>query len=140
MSEEITAGSEKGFLAGILWARAVGIHHNADHSHPFVGINQERFESVIAPELERLTQEVQDLKEVIEDTQRLTRDLDVAMHGEEGAAKQASLCDLIVPAERMRAEVQALRAEKEALEKDISFWKKLALGLKDELVSRDEKP
>lgn len=45
---------------------------------------------------------------------QLVRQLDVAMHGEEGAAEQASLCDLIGPAERTRAQLQACR---EALER-----------------------
>lgn len=36
---------------------------------------------------------------------RLTRELDVAMHGEENAAKQASLCDLIALARPLRADV-----------------------------------
>jgi hypothetical protein len=37
----------------------------------------------------------------------LTRELDVAMHGERGAARQASLCDLIEPAKRLRAKLEA---------------------------------
>ncbi len=41
-------------------------------------------------------------REVLDDKRRLTRRLDVAMHGEEGAAQQASLCDLIGPAEDLR--------------------------------------
>lgn len=43
-----------------------------------------------------------DMAEVLEDRKRLTRELDVAMHGEEGAAKQASLCDLIPLARKLR--------------------------------------
>ncbi len=49
----------------------------------------------------------EDYKEVLDDKRRLTRELDVAMHGEKDAAKQASLCDLIGPAQRLRE-----RAEK----------------------------
>lgn len=41
----------------------------------------------------------------------MVRRLDVAMFGEEDAAKQASLCDLISPAERLRAEKVALTAQ-----------------------------
>jgi len=52
---------------------------------------------------------IADYEEVLADKRRLTREIDVAMHGEEGAAKQASLCDLIEPAKRMRAEIQRLR-------------------------------
>ncbi len=46
---------------------------------------------------------IAELEEVLADKRRLTRELDVAMNGEEGAAKQASLCDLIGPAKRLRS-------------------------------------
>jgi len=36
-----------------------------------------------------------DLMEVIEDYRRLTRELDLAINGVEGAAPQASLCDIV---------------------------------------------
>ena len=55
-------------------------------------------------------------EEVLADKRRLTRLLDVAMHGEDGAAKQASLCDLIEPAKRMRADNAALTARVKELE------------------------
>ena len=51
-----------------------------------------------------------DMQQVIDDKHRLTRELDVAMHGEEGAAKQASLCDLIGPARDMRKRITELTA------------------------------
>ncbi|MGC0054572.1 hypothetical protein ACNSPG_16165 [Brucella pituitosa] len=57
-----------------------------------------------------------DYEEVIADKRRLTRLLDVAMHGEEGAAKQASLCDLIEPAKQLRADNAALTARVKELE------------------------
>ena len=41
-------------------------------------------------------------EEAAADTRRLTRELDVAMHGEAGAAEQASLCDLIPAAKALR--------------------------------------
>ncbi len=58
-----------------------------------------------------------DYKAVLDDKRRLIRELDVALHGEEGAAEQASLCDLIAPAEKLRAEVTRLERvlEKELL-------------------------
>jgi hypothetical protein len=59
-------------------------------------------------ELKRLREENEDIKDVLNDKRRLTKDLDIAMHGEEGAAKQASLCDLIRPAERLRARIEVL--------------------------------
>jgi len=34
-------------------------------------------------------------EEALEDGRRLTREIDVLLNGEEGAAKQASLCDLV---------------------------------------------
>ncbi len=55
-----------------------------------------------------LNRKIADLNEALADKRRLTRELDVAMHGEEGAAKQASLCDLIEPAKKLRAEVGRL--------------------------------
>src|SRR5882672_3668203 len=42
------------------------------------------------------------LRAYAQDKRRLARELDVAMHGEEGAVKQASLCDLIEPARDIR--------------------------------------
>lgn len=45
-------------------------------------------------------------EEVLSDLRRLVRELDVAMHGEDGAAKQASICDLISPAREMRKEIE----------------------------------
>ena len=36
-----------------------------------------------------------DYEEVLTDHRRLVRELDVALNGEEGAAKQASLCDIV---------------------------------------------
>lgn len=45
--------------------------------------------------IERLQGELADVHEVLADKRRLTRNLDVAMNGIEGAAEQASLCDLV---------------------------------------------
>ena len=50
-----------------------------------------------------------DYEEVLADNRRLTRELDVALHGESGAARQASLCDLIGPARELRVENERLR-------------------------------
>jgi hypothetical protein len=49
-----------------------------------------------------------DYEEVLADHRRNVRALDVAMHGKDGAAKQASLCDLIPLAKRMREELDDL--------------------------------
>lgn len=57
-------------------------------------------------------------EEVLEDKRRLTRELDVALSGESGAAKQASLCDLIPIAKALRAKAEsAAAAEREAVMK-----------------------
>lgn len=56
---------------------------------------------------------IADYEEVLADKRRLTRELDIALHGEEGAAKQASLCDLIEPAKRLRETVTAQAAERD---------------------------
>lgn len=51
-----------------------------------------------------------EMQEVMDDERRLTRALDIALSGEENAAKQASLCDLIYQALRLR---EALSLAKE---------------------------
>ena len=50
----------------------------------------------------------EEYEEVLADHRRLVRELDVAMHGEENAAPQASLCDLIQSAHGMRERIEAL--------------------------------
>ena len=69
-----------------------------------------------APDLLSACEERDSLREVLEDKRRLARELDIALHGEEGAAKQASLCDLIVPAQRLREERDRYKADSEALD------------------------
>lgn len=64
-----------------------------------------------------VVKERDELREALEDKRRLTRELDVAMHGEEGAAKQASLCDLISPAKNLRTENTELREHVAVLRK-----------------------
>jgi ATP:corrinoid adenosyltransferase len=43
-----------------------------------------------------------DYEEVLADHRRLVRELDVLLNGEAGAAKQASLCDLVAQVARMK--------------------------------------
>jgi hypothetical protein len=95
-----------------------------------------------APTIERLTRLVQDLQDVLDDKHRLTRELDIAMHGERGAAAQASLCDLIEPAKRLRAKLEAaltdarersdtierLRADNRGLQGQVNRWGRLWSG------------
>lgn len=60
--------------------------------------------------LESRERNIEDLTEALTGFRLLVRDLDVAMHGEEGAAKQASLCDLIPLAKRQRERLDQLAA------------------------------
>lgn len=50
-------------------------------------------------------------EEALADYRRLVRKLDVALNGEEGAAEQASLCDLVHPVRSLRARVAELEAD-----------------------------
>lgn len=52
--------------------------------------------------MKELEQLVKDYEESAADTRRNIRAIDVAMHGEDDAAEQASACDLIGPAREMR--------------------------------------
>lgn len=51
-----------------------------------------------------------DYEEVLRDHRRLAREIDIAMHGKDKAAKQASLCALVPLAKRMRTQNIQLRA------------------------------
>lgn len=62
-------------------------------------------DEVLAVDAENDELKVSDYEEVLYVQRDLVRQLDVAMNGEEGAAKQASLCDLIEDARRMRAQL-----------------------------------
>lgn len=63
--------------------------------------NTRALEAIAAP-ADALT--ISDYEEVIQDKKRLTRELDVALNGKEGAAVQASLCDLVAQARRFKLE------------------------------------
>lgn len=56
---------------------------------------------------------IEDYKEMFEDHKRLVRELDIAVYGD-GAAKQASLCDLIMPIKNKIAELEQKVAELQA--------------------------
>lgn len=56
-----------------------------------------------------------DYEVVLADKRRLARAIDVAMHGESGAAQQASLCDLVSPAAELRVRAEAAEAERDAM-------------------------
>lgn len=46
---------------------------------------------------------IRDMEDTMEDHRRLVRELDVLLNGEEGAAKQASLCDIVAQVRRSKA-------------------------------------
>lgn len=75
------------------------------HIAPLEAENEARakLEKDLTAEIDNLTQQVADHEACAADVRRLTRELDVVLSGEDGAAKQANLCDLIHPAERLRA-------------------------------------
>jgi len=56
-------------------------------------------------QLEESQKFIDDLKGIISDHQRLVRELDLVWNGEEGAAPQASLCDLVA---QIRNDVAAM--------------------------------
>ena len=59
-----------------------------------------------AKEIAQLRADLQAYIDYAADKRRLTRELDVAMHGVEGAAQQASLCDLVGPARDLRTRLE----------------------------------
>lgn len=54
-----------------------------------------------------------DSEEILADKRRLVRELDVLMNGEAGAARQASLCDLVAQYRRSRIADEELRRDAE---------------------------
>lgn len=52
---------------------------------------------------------LEDMAEILADRKHLTRELDEALSGPGKAAKQASLCDLIPYAKKLRKQVDGLR-------------------------------
>jgi hypothetical protein len=67
-----------------------------------------------ASTITQLRADLASYEEALKDTRRLAREIDVALHGEDGAAKQASLCDLVHPAAKLRAALA--KAEQAAAE------------------------
>lgn len=54
------------------------------------------------------------------DKRWLAREIDVAMHGEAGAALQPSLCDLVGPARKLRARADAAEADRAVLRERVA--------------------
>lgn len=72
-------------------------------------------ETILA-EKKQLRAEIADYEEVLKDKRRLAREIDLALHPEIGAAKQASLCDLVEPARRIREERDLLKHQTKAMQ------------------------
>jgi hypothetical protein len=70
----------------------------------------------LSQENERLKASITDYEEVLADKRRLAREIDVALCGEEDAAPQASLCDLVKVAEMKRSEIESLSLRVKELE------------------------
>jgi hypothetical protein len=65
---------------------------------------------VNAPPVMKLTPTPEAWEEILADHRRLVRELDVLLNGEEGAAKQASLCDIVAQVRREKAQQEAIDA------------------------------
>lgn len=73
-------------------------------------------------ERDELKKTVADYIEVLASKDENTRLLDIALNGEEGAAKQASLCDLISNAKSIRFERDAAIKERDEIAQEIDTW------------------
>lgn len=67
---------------------------------------------------------IQDYKDALADKDNLTRDIDVILHGD-GAARQASLCDLVGPIQKIASHLSSMTALLEGKNLEIA-------GLRDE--------
>jgi|SRR6266850_1821597 len=74
---------------------------------------------VLENRLAAVEREREDYKEAYEDGRRNLRRIDVAMHGEAGAALSPSGCDLIGPAEDLRKRVEAAEAALLTLQRQV---------------------
>jgi len=84
--------------AELLAAHDALAEQNATLSRQIVEMRKSGAE-IIKHDMER-TRECLDMREVIADHKRLVRELDVLLNGEEGTAKQASLCDIVAQVQR----------------------------------------
>jgi len=64
--------------------------------------------SIAAKEMQDLETTVNDYKETFKDHQRLVREIDVIINGEDGAAPQASLCDIVGQIRQLTFDVKDL--------------------------------
>lgn len=78
-----------------------------------------------------------DYEEVLADHRRLVRELDVLLNGEEGAAKQASLCDIVAQVQRERIKASQPAASVEPVGGDVAAWHKY---IRESLALPDDAP
>lgn len=94
-------------------------------------------------ERDEARQQRDDYKECYEDTKRLARSLDVAMHGEANAATGPSLCDLIGPAEDLRTRAEAAEQQRDQLQAEMVRRQSRALDYSfeksQEILARETK-
>jgi hypothetical protein len=89
-----------------------------------------------AEELEAELKKTPDYEEVLADHRRLVREIDVILNGEEGAAKQASLCDLVGQIEELKERLERGEAMYEGLcEACDDMWAENAEGAELERVN-----
>lgn len=98
------------------------LQHDGICSYCGVDLEKEQLLSQLATVTAERDEARADLVGQAAEKRRLAREIDVAMHGEEGAAKQASLCDLIGPAADLRAERGAALARVVQLEGALRFY------------------
>lgn len=98
------------FIADRFWRnpRQAANHADALLSGPLAPILKEA--ATARKERDEAREEIQGHEEASADKRRLARMIDVAMHGEEGAAQQPSLCDLVGPANELRKRAEAAEA------------------------------
>lgn len=76
------------------------------------------------------------IEEILSDQRRLARELDVALFGQDGSAKQASMCDIVSAAKKMRAELSAFKEASEKILKENETCRVYAISLCRECFSR----
>ena len=68
-----------------------------------------------ADRIDRLNGLLADYEEVNEDKKRLVREIDVILNGEDGAAKQASLCDIVAQLRTFKKEIALIKKQSRLL-------------------------
>jgi hypothetical protein len=114
--------SEAVILSGhtpVVWLRGVSGCYALTHVTPTPGaVVPEPIPT--APQEAALT--VADYEEVLTDQRRLVRKLDVLLNGQDGAAKQASLCDIVAQVSGERVTIEPWSAAPPTVQGDYWHW------------------